>query len=455
MNVGFGNDMTLTTPMDTRTTLPEVRPIESRERITALDALRGFALLGILLMNVVAFGLYFEAYDNPTSAGGATGVNLWVWFILHVLAEGKMRCLFSLVFGASVMLLTSRLDHRLDGADLYYRRTLWLMVLGIAHSYLLWQGEILFPYALCGLALYPFRKMGSRGLMRLAAVMMIYCAGFYMVEGSFKRAGIEAGKAAAAKAQGSEPLTDEESDALREWESKVKERNPSPEALAADAAEWHGNVLKVIRARSAVVWAWVSIPYYHAWNLDVLSMMLLGMAFMKLGILTAQRSDAFYLRMIIGGYLVGLPVNILGGWLVVRSNFDPAIQGFAAGLYDIGRLSVACGHLGVVLWLCRKPQFGPVMRRLGAVGQMALTNYVMQSVVCAFLFTGYGFSLYGRLERYQLYYVVVAIWVVQLIISPIWLKHFRFGPMEWCWRSLTYWKRQPMRLESSKKAGVV
>ncbi|MBL9135163.1 MAG: DUF418 domain-containing protein [Verrucomicrobiales bacterium] len=430
--------------------MPEPCPIGNRERITALDALRGFALLGILLMNVVGFGLYYQAYDNPTSAGGATGINLWIWFVLHVLAEGKMRCLFSLVFGASVILLTTRWDHRLDGADLYYRRTLWLMVMGIVHSFLLWQGEILFPYALCGLALYPFRKMAPRGLILLAAAMMVYCAGFYVMEGVWKRESIEAGKAASAKAQASESLTEEEREALHEWESMVKNRNPSPEALAEDAAEWHGNVFQVIRARGAVVLEWVSIPFYHAWNLDVLSMMLVGMAFTKLGIVTGFRSSGFYLRMALAGYLIGLPVNIYGGWIVVRSQFDPVIQSYSGGLYDLGRFSVACGHLGAILFLGQKPVFRPLMERLGAVGQMALTNYVMHSVVCAFLFTGYGFSLYGRLERYQLYYVVLALWAFQLVASPIWLKHFRFGPMEWCWRSLTYWRRQPMRWAPSE-----
>src|SRR5258708_10753880 len=103
-------------------------PVQTAERITALDSLRGFALLGILLMNIVAMGMYGAAYDDPTVTGGATGANLGVWAVMHVLAEGKMRCLFSLVFGASVILLTSRLDARRDAADVYYRRTLWLLV---------------------------------------------------------------------------------------------------------------------------------------------------------------------------------------------------------------------------------------------------------------------------------------------------------------------------------------
>jgi uncharacterized protein len=102
--------------------------------------------------------------------------------------------------------------------------------------------------------------------------------------------------------------------------------------------------------------------------------------------------------------------------------------------------------------LCKAGWMGWLLGRLGAIGQMAFSNYILQSVICAFYFTGYGFAMYGHLERHQLYYVVAAIWVFQLIVSPIWLRYYRFGPLEWGWRSLTYWKRQPMRLAADTMA---
>lgn len=152
---------------------PLSAPVVLADRLTAIDTLRGFALLGILLMNIVPFGMYGAAYDNPTVTGGATGANLIVWTVLHILAEGKMRCLFSLVFGAGVILLTSGLDKTGEGADIYYRRTIWLMLFGIAHGFLLWLGDILYPYALCGLLLYPFRRMSAKGLLILASVLVV------------------------------------------------------------------------------------------------------------------------------------------------------------------------------------------------------------------------------------------------------------------------------------------
>jgi uncharacterized protein len=132
--------------------------------------------------------------------------------------------------------------------------------------------------------------------------------------------------------------------------------------------------------------------------------------------------------------------------LILNSNFDPVMHSWAGSSYDLGRLSVALGHLSLVVLLWRKQWLSPVTRALAAVGQTAFSNYILHSVLTAFIFTGYGFKLYAKLQRIELYWVVLALWTISLIVSPIWLRHYRFGPMEWCWRSLTYWKKQPMRL---------
>ncbi|MSU51072.1 MAG: DUF418 domain-containing protein [Opitutus sp.] len=412
----------------------------------ALDTLRGFALLGILLMNIVGFGLYSRAYNNPTAAGGATGANLLIWAILHVLAEGKMRCLFSLVFGASMVIFTSRLEGRPDAGDLYYRRTLWLLLFGIVHAYLLWQGDILYPYALCALALYPFRRMRPRTLILLGASGLVFLCGFNIVKGFLRMDSREKGQAAIAKAERKEVLTDDEKEAKDDWEKLLTKRNPDAAALLKDAEPWHGGFVSVVKARGKLVNDWNSSPYYYPGNFDIWGMMLLGMGLFKFGVLGARKSLGFYAWFAVIGYAVGISINSYTAWLNIRANFDPVVQWFSYTVYDVGRLSIAFGHLGLIMILCQKGWLRFLTDRLGAVGQMAFTNYIMTSVICAFLFTGYGFGLYGRLERYQLYYVVIAISIFQLIASPIWLRHFRFGPLEWCWRSLTYWKQPPFRL---------
>jgi uncharacterized protein len=440
---------------------PAAAPIDRGSRISALDSLRGFALLGILLMNIIAMSMYGGAYDDPTVTGGSTGANLWIWAVMHVLAEGKMRCLFSLVFGASVLLLTSRLEATgRSSADIYYRRTFWLMLFGVVHAYLLWMGDILYPYALCALLLYPFRNRPAKFLMIIGAIVLVLMSGAYIGLGFKTRDTIEKGRAAVQASDKGAKLTAAQTEAKADYERWRKFNRPTAEELKKDAEEWRGSPLSVIGARAKVVINFHGKPYYSPINWDIWSMMFIGMALLKMGVLTGARSLKTYVVMAVIGYAIGIPLNSYTAWVIIRSNFDPAIHSFANSTYDVGRLSIALGHLGVIMAFCKAGWLAALMRPLGAIGQMAFSNYVFQSIVTAFLFTGYGFKLYGKLERYQVYYVVAAIWAVQLIVSPVWIKHFQYGPLEWCWRSLTYWKRQPMRIknevsEIAAQAGVV
>jgi uncharacterized protein len=424
----------------------DARPVDRPERITAIDSLRGFAVLGILLMNIVGMGMYGSAYDDPTVTGGATGASLWAWIVMHVLAEGKMRCLFSMVFGASVILLTERLADRRDAADIYYRRTLWLLLFGVAHAFLLWSGDVLYPYALCGLALYPFRNLRARTLLILGSIMLIGNSALYIKLGFDRSATIRDGRAAQTVQKTGGKLTAPQQEALTSYERWHNRHYPDAGALERRNRQWRGNPLQVIGTRAQSVIANQSQPYYGAESWDIFCMMFIGMALMKYGVLGAARSGRFYAIAALIGYGVGVPLNIATARIVIASNFDPAVQLFSMSTYDLGRLSVALGHLGLIMLFAKTQWMRGPLSALGAVGQMAFSNYIFQSVAAAFLFTGYGFRMYGILQRYELYYVVAAIWIVQLIVSPIWLRHYRFGPLEWCWRSLTYWKRQPMRL---------
>ena len=430
-------------------TIPEVRigsaapaPVVQSERITALDTLRGFALLGILLMNIVGMGLIAGAYDDPTTAGGSTGANLWVWAVMHVLAEGKMRCLFSMVFGASTVLLTSRLERNgIASGDISYRRTLWLMGFGIVHAYLLWYGDILYLYALCGLALFPFRVMKPKSLLAIGITLALLESAAYIGGGFHYRVVITNGPAAAAG-----------SSLRREYDDWRRENRPTAEEIQKNNDAWRGNPASVIAARAKLVIPGHNTAYYSplAGSWDVWSMMFIGMALFKMGVFSAQRSTGFYWKLLAICYGIGLPLNTASAWWIIRTKFDPVIHMWAQSSYDLGRLTVALGHMGVIMLLSKAGAVRWLTSALGAVGQMAFSNYILHSVITAVFFTGYGLKMYGRLQRYELYYVVAAIWLAQLIASPIWLRHFRFGPLEWCWRSLTYWKRQPMRIESPR-----
>jgi uncharacterized protein len=430
-------------------TVPDAAPVARADRIIALDAVRGVAVLGILLMNIVAMGMYGAAYDDPTVIGGATGANLWTWIVMHVVAEGKMRCLFSMIFGASVLLLTSRLESKRNSADIYYRRTLWLLVFGVVHAFLLWEGDILYPYALCGLALYPFRNRSAKSLLIIGAVILAINSAIYVFMGFDERDTLKNGRAAEQAELQGKKLTEEQRAAKSEYDRWQRFYRPTTEQLQKDAKNWRGDPISVIKARAEIVSFFHNMPYYGPFNLDIWCMMFIGMGLFKLGALSGRRSFRFYAWLVIIAYGIGLPLNSYTAWVIVKNNFDPIIHSFANAPYDAGRLSVALGHLGAVMLCVKSGLFRWCLGSLTAIGQMAFSNYLFQSVVTAFIFTGYGFKLYDRLERYQLYYVVAGIWAVQMIASPVWLKYFRFGPLEWCWRSLTYWKRQPMQLETS------
>ncbi len=423
----------------------ELSPVAREERIRSVDVLRGFAVLGILLMNIVGFGFYAAAYVDPTVAGGATGANLWAWTIMHVVADGKMRCLFSMIFGASAILLLTRLQASGNAADVYYRRTFWLMLFGILHAYLLWYGDILYPYALCALLLYPFRKLPGRKLLLIAAVLIVVNSAVYAAMGFAERSMLAAGPAAVRASQQGKQLTEEQQSAKTDYEQWRKIFRPIPEELQRDANRWRGNALSIIEARAKVVAFFHFVPYYAPMNLDIWCMMFAGMGLMKLGVLSAQRSWRFYRNLLWIGYGIGIPVNLYTAFLIIRSNFDPVVYSFTNSIFDLARLLVAAGHLAAVMLVVKAGVLRWLSISLAAVGQMAFSNYVLQSLVATVIFTGCGFGLYGRLERYQLYYIVACVWVVELLVSRMWLEHFRFGPLEWCWRSLTYWKRHPMR----------
>jgi len=423
--------------------MPDVSaPVTQSERIAPLDALRGFAVLGILLINIPCFAMYASAWDDPTVAGGATGINLWTWFVFHVLAEGKMRALFSMVFGASAILLTSRIERRGGSSgDIYYRRTLWLLLFGIVHAYLLWWGDILYSYALCGLALYPFRRLSPRALLAIGVALAVLDSGWWVRDTFRMRDQIAlAAKADGAVARG-QKLTREQKEAVRERDEWRTARRPSPEEIGRSTAAWRGGFLSVLRARAEIVTYSHDQAYYSpaSGSADNWAMMFLGMALFRWGVFGAERSRRFYAWMALLGFGIGLPLNTYTGWAILRTKFDPLAHDLINWNYQLARASVALGYVGLIMLLCRTGVARPLLSWLAAAGQMAFTNYITQSVFCTFLFTGYGFGLYGRLERHQLYYVVAAIWIFELIASSLWLRRFRLGPLEWCWRSLTYW----------------
>ena len=428
-------------------------PTAGTDRKVALDTLRGVALLGILLMNIVAMGLPLGSYSNPTIAGGAEGLDLVAWVINNLFFEGTMRGLFSLMFGAGIILITSRAEARGGGievADIYYRRNLWLIAFGVIHGWLLlWFGEILYAYGICALFLFAFRNLKPRTLIILGALVLVSLVPrdiYHYMETHNAWEEAQAAELVQENLAEGEELDDEQQAAIDEWQGIKDDANPSAEKIEKRIEGMRGNYFKIIGTISGTLIWFQSSGLYELFFFDAVGMMLIGMGFLKLGVITGERSNRFYVLLMLIGYGIGLSINVYETRLLIDNNFGIFANQQASLTYGLGRVAMTFGHIGFWMLICKNDWLGWLTSRLAAVGRMALTNYVMHSVFAALIFTGIGFSLFGSLQRHQLFYVVAGIWLFQLIVSPIWMSRFRFGPLEWLWRSLTYNKKQPMRL---------
>ena len=435
-------------------------PTSAAERIFALDTIRGFAVLGILLMNILGFGLSGPAYEFPIDiVGGNTGPNLWAWVAEMFYFEGTMRGLFTLLFGAGVVLYTSRLEKAGIGvrsADLYFRRNLWLWIFGIFNAWvLLWSGDILYFYGLSALFLYVFRHQSARRLLLFGLLVLslqtIQGTRYYL-EASEAKAAAPALEAKAAK---DIKLTDDEAAKLEAWGNVASGPHPDPGDIAKSKALVQGSYASAAQRAHMRAWGAETTFFAKKGLWECLGMMLVGMALFKSGALTLGWSTRAYATMLVLGYGIGLSVN----YWEIRHIMDSGFEPLAALLpwtvtYDLGRVPTTFGHVALAMLVVRGTSMRGLLKPFAAAGQMALTNYLAQSVICLFLFTGAGLAWFGTLQRYELYYVVLAIWIVELAWSPLWLAHFRYGPMEWLWRSLTRWERQPMRLSQGSGSAV-
>ena len=415
-----------------------MQPTAETQRIESLDVLRGFALLGILLLNIVGFGMLSVAYLNPGMGVTGTG-DVITWAGIELFAEGAMRCLFSILFGAGVLLFTT--GDNAKGAGLHYKRNFWLLVLGLFDMFVLvWIGDILGTYALAGMLLYLFRNASANKLLVAAGVLILLMSLLYGI----MNFGLVQGKAASLELA---QMTQEEREAApaalveggKGWDEFYQDFELSEEEQAEELAARQGSIAEVYKwnTEASLETLMFVVPIFLFW--DALAMMLIGMALYKNGVLQGSKPTSYYVKLMLLGFGFGLLVNGYEVNRAIQADFHvlsvfPQMQ----VTYHFGRLGMALGWMGLIVLVMHKSMLLWLTQRLAAVGRMALTNYLMHSFICMILFTGIGFGLVGEFSRTQLYVVVAAIWFLQLWFSPWWLARYRFGPMEWVWRMLTY-----------------
>lgn len=406
-------------------------PTTQADRIDAIDTLRGVALLGIFVMNIPIFAFTGTAFFNPPAGGGFDGLDYLTWLVSHLLFDMKMMAIFSMLFGAGVALMAERLDATgRNPAAVHYRRMLWLLAIGMVHAYLIWFGDILVTYALIGMMVYPLRKLRIKWLLLIAGLLFpvgMALSGLQQLLFETMRSAESGGMADAWKEM-----------SIMFYPTEASLEDERQKILGGFFARALAQMPDVIMMQT-----WV-FAMFTLWRVSAL--MLLGMALHKAGVFRAARSTRFYATMLAagatgGGGLVG------AGVLINHANdFDPvAFFGVVGWFNYLGSVGVALAWVALVMLLCKSGAMAWLRHALASVGRMAFTNYLSQSLIGAFIFYGWGLGYFGQFSRAELVPFILGVWAFQLILSPLWLSRFRFGPMEWLWRSLTYWKLEPLR----------
>jgi len=397
--------------------------VQDTERISSIDLLRGVALLGIVLMNILD-GLPSAADRNPNVAGGASGINLICFFVQQILFDGKMRGLFSLMFGAGAYLFIRRLEERGAGiraAELYYRRVLWLALFGMIHAYLIWDGDVVYGYAVCGLLLFPLLRWKPKFLL-LVAILLTGVMTTRSVWTAIDRAQLQSDALQANQAKkAGKQLTKDQEKAIASWSNLRKALNPSKEDWKKEADRFSGSYFHVAKERAPGVRQLHATPLY-LWDFDTFPMMLIGIAMVQLKILTGERTKRFYFMLMLAMYGTGLSLNAIMVFRAWGHGFQLDQDVFMWTLYQPTRVLVTVGHMCMLILFFQTGWLPRLQAALSAVGKTAFSNYILHSLVYGFAFYGYGFNLFGKLERYQLYYIVAGMWAFSLIVSPLWLK---------------------------------
>jgi uncharacterized protein len=402
-------------------------------RHVSLDAMRGFAVMGILAMNIVAFAMPFWAYITPLAYGGETAADRAAWAISYVLLDGKMRGFFSLLFGASMMLIIERADAKgEDAAKVHYSRMFWLAIFGLAHFYFIWFGDILFLYAAVGCVAFLCRTWEPDRLIKWALIIF----SIHLLLFGVQFIGLQIMQFFATQPGASADLVKQ----YREIMASPEFDFGTAKQLAVHRGDYGGIV-----AHKLGDWGKPFGGILQSIG-ETLPLMMLGMAMKKNGFLTGEWDRADYVRWARKMIIPGLILSSMVTAMVVMANYDKVTAIAAFFIWSaIPRNMLTIGYAAVLMLVIARYAQSGFIARVAATGQAAFTNYLGTSVIMTTIFYGYGLGLYGEVGRLGLWAFVLGAWAVMLLWSKPWLACFRYGPLEWLWRSLARMKIQPLR----------
>ncbi|NNM24420.1 MAG: DUF418 domain-containing protein [Phycisphaerales bacterium] len=484
-------------------------PVGEKDRIEALDVLRGFAIFGIFWVNIQLMARPFVDFVAPIGGADAATSELVTWVVIKTLFEFKFVTLFSLLFGMGLVVQCVRADAAgRPFARVYLRRLALLAVMGLAHAFFLWYGDILFMYSVAGLVLLPCARLKGRTLALAGAIILVgtgvVSMGLGALSVTFSGAFAEMEEIAAAGADtvadtdtdtdtdadadtdadtDPDPDTDAVADAVADPDAApdtdadtaadavtdpVTDADPDPEAfrrapfaallaavqVAGPFSDEYAELERIgfaegpFSAAFAVrvftyLFVFVNSIFSFLWR--IIAVFLIGAALMK-GRFFEPRHRAWHWRAAVIGLGVGLPAEALVAYLVRQGEYGASWVWLGGeALHYFASLLLCAGYVGLILLIVNGGLLGWLRRGLAAVGRTALSNYLLQTVVGTFVMQWWGLGLFGTWERPAMITLVVATFVGQILVSLIWLRYFRAGPMEWLWRSATYFRLQPLR----------
>ena len=407
----------------------------SSDRILTLDVIRGIAVMGIFSVNVVGMAMIQSAYFYPPEFGfDGTGDKV-MWTLNSIFVDGRFRSLFSILFGASMIVVIERaVAAGKKGWQVHYPRMIVLLLFGLAHYYLLWWGDILANYAMVGMIAYFLWRLSAKWLLVASIAVLLLINGMTMVEFLPQLQLVERVQSGGGTA---------------EEQAKVQEMlapdDPAElaERIAEDKAD-HASIPAHLAASTESDAVWRPFQGVLGYGPETLGLMLLGMALLKSGFLTGGWSRARYAQVAVACLGVDLALHAYGAWASFEADFAPQVffpwtQVYVSPFHPVG----AVGYAALIILLFSHRS--AIADRFAAVGRTAFSNYLGPTLIGTLIFFGTFGGLYGELSRGQAWLIVPPIWALMLVWSKWWLDRYRYGPFEWAWRSLARWERQPMR----------
>ena len=408
-------------------------PGEGGTRLASLDFIRGFAVLGILAANIAGYALPSSQQSWPAALGALDSGSTLTWAVNFILVDGKMRSLFAILFGAGLALFIDRIDDRGEiGVLVQARRLFWLALFGIAHFLLLYRGDILFTYAFWGFFAMLLIRLRPGMLIAFGAALYLV---FVPIDELRYRGALEADAPQLAQEAAEGTLTSVVLDP-QEWIT---------DAQTDRAIMGQGSLAQIIGYK-------IERHAFGAFSLtldslyDSFPMMLIGIALFRLGLFERGPGSRRLKQAGWGLFAVGLAIGLGFAWAPIQSGFSLAVtQYYGNALMPLQRLPMSIAWLFLLLAYLPALAASTLGERISAAGRMAFSNYIGSSLMMALIFQGWGLGLFARFDRLELAGFMLLGWIAMLAWSKPWLERYRYGPLEWLWRCLTYWRVFPVR----------